>query len=386
MRIGIFTDTYKPQVNGVVTSICLMEYKLKENGHQPYIFTVTHPDVNPEKEPPNVFRIGSVRFWGNTEYRIAKLYSQTIINKVRELQIELIHSHDPFSLGIMGHIIATRLKLPEVHTYHTMLADYTHYVKFGSLLPKEAAENYSRVFCNQVDAVIVPTQKVYTALINYGVKKPIYIIPTGIDLQQFYQTIPPKILGNFKTKLGFSHQDRILIFVGRLAKEKGLETLIAYQKKLQELNPFYKLLIVGAGKYMGELNELVSRLFLENNIVFSGEIRYEDLPIFYQLADCFVTASTSETQGLVVLEAAASKKPIVAIFDESYFDIVKHDQNGFYYHTETEYLSAVKTIMNDKQLRLQMGTRSRKIAEGFSADNFYEKIISVYKKTLYDKN
>lgn len=212
MKIGIFTDTYKPQINGVVTSVSLMEQKLKENGHQPYIFTVTHPEAKTSVIPDadNVYRVASVKFWGNTDHRIAKIYSQRIMNTVKELGIELIHSHAPFSLGLMGHLIARRLRIPEVHTYHTMLSDYTYYVKFGNLLPKEAAENYSRVFCNRVNAVIAPTEKVHQALVEYGVKKPIYVIPTGIDLPPFYQKYLKKklITSNkplvLKTKIRYS--------------------------------------------------------------------------------------------------------------------------------------------------------------------------------------
>lgn len=382
MKVGIFTDTYKPQINGVVTSVCLMEQKLKENGHEPYIFTVTHPDVHPSKDADNIFRISSVKFWGNTEHRIAKLYSQKMLQKVKELDIDIIHSHAPFSLGIMGHLIARRLGIPEVHTYHTMLSDYTHYIKFGHLMPKEAAENYSRVFCNKVDAVIVPTPKVYEALINYGVKKPMYVIPTGIDLPQFLGKVPEMELEQVRKKFDILPDDKLLIFVGRIAKEKSIDKLIHYHKTLTNKDPRYKLLIVGSGDYLAELKSLVESLGLTNKVIFAGKCRYENLPHYYQIAKCFVTASTSETQGLVVLEAAASGLPIVAINDESYYPVVFEGQNGLYYHTENEYIDALEKLFAHPEAMKIMGAKSLEIADSFSSDNFYNRIMNVYTEAI----
>lgn len=382
MKIGIFTDTYRPQINGVVTSVCLMEQKLKEHGHEPFIFTIAHPHVKPSQDPSNVFRIGSVTFWGNPDYRIAKIYSRGTLKKVQELKIDLIHSHAPFSLGIMAHLIAKKLEIPEIHTYHTMLSDYTHYIKFGGLMPKLAAENYSRVFCNLVNAIIVPTKKVYQTLKDYGVKTPIYIIPTGIELSLFYKEIPKQELLILKDNLKLSENDQILIFVGRIAKEKSIEKLINYHKKLVSKDPHYKLIIVGSGDYLKKLTELVESLSLEDHIVFPGKVNYNDLPKYYQIADCFVTASTSETQGLVVLEAAASGLPIVAIDDESYYDMIQHGKNGFYYHHEGEYISYLETIFRDQKLKTQMMDYSRKIADNFSSESFYNRIMSVYQKTI----
>ncbi len=382
MKVGIFTDTYKPQINGVVTSVCLMEQKLRENGHEPYIFTVTHPDVRPLKDPDNVFRISSVKFWGNTEHRIAKLYSQKMLHKVKDLDIDIIHSHAPFSLGIMGHLIARRLGIPEVHTYHTMLSDYTHYIKFGHLMPKEAAENYSRVFCNRVDAVIVPTPKVYEALKNYGVKKPMYVIPTGIDLPQFLKKVPENELELIRKNLNILPDDKLLIFVGRIAKEKSIDKLIHYHKALSNKDPKFKLLIVGGGDYLDELKSLVESLSLSNKVLFAGKSRYEELPHYYQIAKCFVTASTSETQGLVVLEAAASGLPVVAINDESYNTVLFEGQNGLYYHTEDEYIAALEKLFANPEAMKVMGTKSLEIADSFSSDNFYNRIMNVYTEAI----
>lgn len=170
--------------------------------------------------------------------------------------------------------------------------------------------------------------------------------------------------------------------MGRIAKEKSIDKLMNYHRTLVDKDPNYKLVIVGSGDHLEELKELSNSLSLNQNVIFTGRTSYDSLPRYYQMADCFVTASTSETQGLVVLEAAASKLPIVAIEDESYFGIVKNNVNGIYYHTEDEYISSIEKIFSDNNLRQNMGANSLGVSKDFSSDNFYNRIIQVYEETI----
>lgn len=384
MRIGIFTDTYKPQINGVVTSVDLMERILRENGHQPYIFTVSHPDINPlQDDPDHVIRVSSMKFWGHGDYRIGLIYSLLASRKAKELGIEIIHSHAPFSLGIFGHITAKKLNIPEIHTYHTMLADYVHYMKLNKFFPERIAEFYSKIFCNSVDGVIVPTSKVYQKLCAYGVKRPIYILPTGIDLTNFRRNFSEEERLRLRKKYGLTAEDKVLIFVGRIAKEKNIDTLIKYHRSLVEKNPQFKLLIIGAGDYQKNLQNQVRETNLETSVIFAGQRDYNQLPNYYNLADCFVIASTSETQGLVVVEALASGLPVVAIDDNSFSPMVKKGENGYFFKTEQDYCQQITRLVNNVQLSAQFTKKSLEIANHFSAENFYLNLINIYETVLH---
>lgn len=382
MKVGIFTDTYKPQINGVVTSVTLTEKVLRENGHEPYIFTITHPECDPQNDPENVFRIPSVRFWGNKEHRIGLLYSPMASKKAKELGIELIHSHAPFSLGFFGHISAKKLGVPEVHTYHTMLEDYVHYLAVSKLIPSQFAQKYSKIFCNMVDGVIVPTPKVYDKLESYGVTTPMFTLPTGIDLTNFRKEFCPDQCLELRRQYGLSADDKILIFVGRIAKEKNIEKLITYHQKLVEIDSQYKLVIVGSGDYIDDLRLLTKQRMLEDAVIFTGKKDYKELPYYYNMADCFVIASDTETQGLVVVEAMATGLPVIAFDDDSFYPMVKKDVNGYYFTTEDEYIDRVLCLNRDQAIKEKFTQKSIEISEEFSADRFYEKLINIYETIL----
>ncbi len=378
MKVGIFTDTYKPQINGVVTSIALMEKVLRKHGHEPYIFTISHPEVNPEQDPDYVIRVSSFKFWGNDEHRIGMIYSPFASRKAKNLGIEIIHSHAPFSLGIFGHITAMRLKIPEVHTYHTMLEDYIHYLKMHKFIPEQFAQKYSKIFCNMVDGVIVPTPKVYDKLTAYGVSKPMFVLPTGIDLANFRCHFSVEDRLRMRREYGLSADDKVLIFIGRIAQEKNIEALIEYHQELVKADPTYKLFIVGSGDHLDCLKGIVVERNLRESVIFAGKKDYVELPYFYNMADCFVIASTSETQGLVVVEAMATGLPIVAVNDESFHPMVKDGVNGYLFVSKKDYLNRVRELMNNTELRKDLGRKSLEISDEFSAERFYEELIHIY--------
>ena len=382
MKVGIFTDTYKPQINGVVTSIALMEKKLLEHGHEPYIFTVKHPEVNRDQDPDYVFRVPSVKFWGNEEHRIGMIYSPYAARKAKKIGIEIIHSHAPFSLGLFGHIAARTLRIPEIQTYHTMLEDYVHYVKMNRLLPGQTAQKYSKIFCNMVNGVIVPTQKVHDKLISYGVSKPMYILPTGVDLANFQRQFSEEDRINLRERYGLTPEDKVLIFVGRIAKEKSINVLISYLQKLIRVDQRFKLFVVGNGEYLVNLKSYVRELNLQKNVIFAGKKEYTKLPYYYNLADCFVIASTSETQGLVVVEAMATGLPVIAVDDESFYPMVSDRVNGYFFKDQDEYVDRVLNLFYDTELLKKFSHKSQEIANEFSADRFYEKLIEIYNQVI----
>ena len=186
LNIGLFTETYYPEINGVANSVYMLKTELEEIGHNVYVFTTTTPGA-PEFEH-NVFRVPSLPCILITERRIGLFYQPKLASLIKKLNLDLIHTHTEFSLGIFGRIMAKELKLPTVHTYHTIYEDYTHYLTHRKILDKRAkafVRVFSKICCNTAEQVIVPTEKVRELLLKYSVFREIAVIPTGVNLKKF---------------------------------------------------------------------------------------------------------------------------------------------------------------------------------------------------------
>lgn len=234
MNIGIFTDTYFPQLNGVATSVQTLRRELEKKGHQVYIFTPYDPRQQQETDD-HIFRLPSMPFIFVKNYRACFVCPPHILRKIHQLKLDIIHTQTEFSLGFLGKLISTTFGIPMVHTYHTMYEDYVHYIAGGHLISAEGAREFSRIFCNTAMAVIAPTQKTERLLLSYGVNKPISIIPTGIDTSHFRKSNydPAEIL-ELRHSLGLKADTPVLISIGRIAKEKSIDVIIGALPKLLE--------------------------------------------------------------------------------------------------------------------------------------------------------
>ena len=384
LRIGIFTDTYAPQINGVVTSIQLMDKVLRDHGHQTFIFTLKHPRAEPTSDPDHVFRVPSVRFYGNSDHRVGLIYSRSAMEQARSLELDVIHSHAPFSLGVFGHISARRLCLPEVHTYHTMLEDYTHYVsrqKITNEAARRVARRYSRIFCNWSTTIIVPTTKVKQALLDYGVTRPIFVLPTGVDLERFRPLASEHERNQQRRRLGLGFDGPLLVFVGRLAKEKSIDTLIKYHTQVIEAYPNCHLVIVGDGDERQHLQSYAQRLGLARSVHFVGAKSGNELPLYYQIADVFVIASRSETQGLVVPEALACGVPVLAANDPAFHNLVVPGRTGYLFADSRQYVDHLQQLL-EAGGAANFGSAARMSVETLSTGEFYRQLVHVYEEAI----
>ena len=233
MRVGIFTDTYRPQVNGVVSSISTLERELRKKGHKVYIITTTDPDA-PEVEP-NVLRIPSMEFKPLPQYRLGLLYSPKIIKKINKLNLDIIHSQTEWGVGTFARFAAVNLEIPLVHTYHTLYEYYTHYITKGhfTVPAKKIAAGISKFYCEKCDALIVPTRKVEDILYSYDVDKVMNIIPTGLDLDRFYrENYTDEEIQNLYNNFFLKDKDGSSVFILGM-----IPTVIKYMKGKQLL-PF----------------------------------------------------------------------------------------------------------------------------------------------------
>ena len=390
MRIGLFTDSYPPYINGVSTSVAMLKKALEKQGHTVYVVTVSSHALKYEyDEKEKILKIPGIPV-GIYDYRLSRIYPISMINKMKNWKLDVIHSHTEFGIGILARIFAKQFNLPLVHTYHTLYEDYTHYITHGYFdkSSKKIVEYLTKFYCDKTaHELIVPTNKIYRLFKEkYEFTKNIHIIPTGIEVERFFvENVDKKDVELLRKKLNIKRKDFIILFVGRLAEEKNVEFLIKAEKKLLEQNNNIRLLIVGDGPDKEKYEELAKSLDLGDRVIFNGKAAWEEIPVYYHVADLFATASTSETQGLTVIEAMASGTTPLCIRDESFVGTVTDELNGRIFDTEKEYIEEVLELVNDNNLRARFNQQARIQAEHCSSKAYATRVLEVYERAIKDK-
>ncbi len=390
MRIGIFTDTYPPFINGVSTSVFMLKKALEKKGHEVYVVTLNTENMHYKFDENNtVLRIPGVPI-GIYDYRVSGIYPIRAMNIIRKWKLDVIHSHTEFSMGTFARIISRQFNIPLVHTYHTMYEDYTHYITKGYFdkSSKKIVEYLTLFYCDKTaNELIVPTKKTYDLFKQkYEVDKNIYIIPTGIEIERFYvENVDKKKVNSIKEKLKIKDGSFNIVFVGRLAKEKNVDLLLSAQKEIIKENKNINLIIIGDGPDMEEYKETSKKLGIDKNTFFTGKVPWEEVPLYYRIADVFATASTTETQGLTVIEAMAASVAPICIDDESFRNTVIDGLNGRIFKTEDEYIKIVLELSKDKKTLTQLQKQARLNAEVHSSKYYGESVLDVYKHAIEHK-
>lgn len=387
MRIGLFTDTYPPFINGVSTSINMLENALRKKGHKVFIVTVNPEDMSYKLESNGrILRIPGIPT-GIYDYRLTTLYPIKAVNIIKEWNLDIIHTHTEFGIGTFARVIGKQFDIPVVHTYHTMYEDYVHYITKGYFdgASKKIVEYLTRFYCDKtINELIVPTKKTYDLFKEkYKYDRNVHIIPTGIEIDRFYkEKLNIEKIQGLKDKLNIKKDDLVLLFVGRIASEKSVDFLINNQVEIVKKNKKCKLLIVGDGPDLETYKKLVIKNKLEDNVIFTGKVPWTDIPLYYSLAAIFVTASHTETQGLTVIEAMAGSIPVVALDDESFRNVVIDGLTGYLFKNKKEYISKINELLENEELRSNMANQSRINSETYSSKFFAERVLSVYKLAL----
>ena len=390
MRIGIFTDTYPPFINGVSTSVFMLKKALEKKGHEVYVVTLNTENMHYKFDENNtVLRIPGVPI-GIYDYRVSGIYPIRAMNIIRKWKLDVIHSHTEFSMGTFARIISRQFNIPLVHTYHTMYEDYTHYITKGYFdkSSKKIVEYLTLFYCDKTaNELIVPTKKTYDLFKQkYEVDKNIYIIPTGIEIERFYvENVDNKKVNSIKEKLKIKDGSFNIVFVGRLAKEKNVDLLLSAQKEIIKKNKNINLIIIGDGPDMEEYKGTSKKLGIDKNTFFTGKVPWEEVPLYYRIADVFATASTTETQGLTVIEAMAASVAPICIDDESFRNTVIDGLNGRIFKTEDEYIKIVLELSKDKKTLTQLQKQARLNAEVHSSKYYGESVLDVYKHAIEHK-
>lgn len=372
MNIGLFTDTYFPQVSGVATSIKTLKEELEHKGHQVTIFTTTDP--NAEEDEPTIIRLTSIPFLSFKDRRIAVSGAYVALRKAKKLNLDIIHTHTEFSVGFTGKYVANQLDIPLVHTYHTMYEDYLHYIAKGKILRPNHVKLLSRYFCNQTVGVIAPSERVLNQLADYGVTESIEVIPTGVKLQKFERLENRDI----RTELGLTQEDKVILSLSRLSKEKNTEAILLAMPEIIKNEPNAKLIIVGKGPQRPTLDALAAELEIEEYVQFLGEKPSEEVAVYYQMADLFVSASESESQGLTYIEALASGTSIIAKENAYTRGLVGANEFGALFNQDEELAETIISTLATLNDQKNNEWKRQELLYDISATAFGERVLQFY--------
>ncbi|HKZ70262.1 MAG TPA: glycosyltransferase [Anaerolineales bacterium] len=380
LRIVFFSDVYAPQVNGVAVSLQLLAGCLRTAGHEVTIFAPRFPGYrDPE---PNVYRVPAVRVMHTPPIYVALPATPRTTLALRRCRFDVIHSHSPLSLGMLAYGAASAKDVPLVYTYHTSIADYTHYLKVGgqSRPIRWAARWFSATTTNLGDHIVVPSAKFKRVLLEQNVRRPIRTIPNGIDLGNFHE---PKSPGLFRQQLGLNSEAPLLLYVGRVDPEKRIDFLIEAFTRVAAARPDAHLVVAGDGSARRALEGQAAESGCGQRIHFLGMVKRSDLPGLLHDADLFLSASTSETQCLAMVEAIAAGLPVVAVWDEAFEGILADSVNGRTAPREAgAFGGVVNSLLADPATLKAFGGASVKLSWKFSVEAQATAVVELYREAI----
>jgi glycosyltransferase involved in cell wall biosynthesis len=358
VRIALFTNNYLPFCGGVTISVETLRRGLEASGHEAWVFGPRLTGA--EDASVKVVRYPSIPVATYPEFALAVPYSRRIERLVSALAFDVIHAHHPFLLGPAARRLARRIRRPLIFTYHTRYEKYAHYVPLPLRLVQAAALRISAGFAAQADAVLAPSAVIRDELHARGVRAPIAVVPTGVDLVRFR----PGDREAARRSLGVGQGEPLVLYVGRLDREKSVDRVLGAFERVASTIPAARLVLVGQGTEAERLRRTAASLPVAERIRFLGLRPHDSLAECYQAADVFLFASETETQGLVLAEAAACGLPAVAVDAPGCDEVVRDGDTGILTKRDPAALAeAVIGLLLDPERRRAMARRAREVAE-----------------------
>jgi len=378
MRVALFTECYRPIVNGVVVSVVTFAGELRKLGHEVQIIAPAYPNFADAE--PHVHRLPSIMPPTRVRYPLAIPYTGYRLRAAfASRPPDIIHAQHPFTTGREARRWARRLGRPLVFTYHTLIREYAHYVPLPQPLVRAAAVRVSRTFANSADHVIVPTCGVGNLLREYGVHKPIEVIPTGVDMS-LVRGVERKPM---RATLGIPAEVPLIAYSGRIALEKSLNTLVKAFSLLIQRGLDAHLVLIGGGPWENQCRRLVHDAGLAGRVHITGYVPRETVLDWLADADVYCFPSLTDTQGVAVLEAMAIGCPPVAARSGAVEDVIRHETDGLIVDpTADAFASAIAQLLANDDLRRHLAGQARLRAEEFSADRMAQRLVRVYEKLL----
>ncbi len=383
MRLAYFTDTYLPNVDGVVTSIVNTRSRLQEQGHEVFVFTPGSQVDKKLNADPRVFYFRSVSFPPYPQYKLALFPYVSAVQSARKVKPDLIHSHAITSMGLAARNTAWLLKKPIVGTFHTMITDTTQYLSKNEWVKKTASNVMWRgisLFYRGFDVVSAPSHATADLLQTHGVHD-VRVLPNGVDTARYHPRLDRRLV---RTLLGIRPDESMVIVAGRLGYEKNVDVVIKAAKAVLKKRKV-RFVVTGDGPARGFYEQLAVSQGVKEAFEFEGFVNSKALPYYYAAADVLVTASAFETQGLSVLEAMACGTPCVGADALAIPEAIQAGKNGLLFKAFDANDCAEK-IMDalDQDGRRQSAWRkaARKTAESFSLDKTAAKTLALYEELV----
>ena len=383
MKVLITTDLYTTATNGVVTSVRNLSRELLDAGHEVKILTLSDT-IHSHKEG-DIYYIHSMPLKVYPDVRMPlprSSHSQKLLKEIILWKPDIIHSQCEFFSFHYARRIAKRTGAPLVHTYHTQYEQYVSYVLPGRWAGDFLVKNFSRIRLKKVDIIIAPTAKMKQVLEDYGVKNEIEIVPSGIRLQQHRGRMTAEEREQMRQVLGIPQEHQVVLNLGRLGTEKNLDEVVRLFSLQLQRQPNLTLLIVGDGPAREKLARQAEELGIRDHVIFTGMVEPDQVQKYYQLGDVFVSASTSETQGLTYIEAAANGLPLVCREDPCLKGVISQGENGYTYTSPDEFLDEMDKVLADPDWCVCAGQKSEQIASAYSTEQFAQNIEAVYEAAM----
>ena len=379
MNICMFTNTYLPHVGGVARSVANFTQDLRENGHNVLVVAPTFPDRKPGQDADEVLRVPAIQNFNGSDFSF-RIPLPFIINEaIDDFKPDIIHSHHPFLLGDSAMRAAYRRDLPLVFTHHTLYEQYTHYVSQSSTVMKRFAVKLSTLYANLCYQVVAPSESIARLIHERGVKRPIEIIPTGIDFEFFRQGRGDR----FRQRFGIPEDARVIGHLGRLAPEKNLGYLAEAVALAMKADDAAWFLVVGDGPSEADIRKIFEKAGLSERLVMAGKQTGENLRDAYHAMDLFAFASKSETQGMVLAEAMAAGAPVIALDAPGAREVVQDGGSGRLLAESADtkaFAEAVNACLADSDSAEKRRLSATETAKAFSRENSVKKIIELYRR------
>ncbi len=381
MKILITTDLYSTATNGVATSVRNLRGELEAKGHDVRVLTLS-AGVRSHRSD-GVYYIRSLPMGAvYPDVRAAISFRHRYIRELIAWRPDIIHSQCEFFSFQFAKHISSACRCPIVHTYHTLYEQYAGYLLPGKRLGRLVVRVASRRRLRCVNRVVAPTGKVEAALRGYGLQKPISVVPSGISLKQHSAGLSDARRGEMRREMGIADDELLLLNLGRLGTEKNIGELVDFFALALDAGRKLKFLIVGDGPAREELEARARSLGIVDKVIFTGMVSPDKVQSYYCLGDVFVSASTSETQGLTYVEAAANGLPLLCRRDPCLKNVIRPGENGFQYESDGEFLEYLDAVLRYPEWRRAAGALSRRIAAGFDKSSFGDNIEKVYSEIL----
>lgn len=378
MRIGLFTNNYRPLVNGLATSVETFARAFRRAGHEVTVVAPCYPGASDRE--PGVLRVPGVRAPTHHAYVLPIPRWPGTSRRVGELGLDVYHAQHPLLLGAAAARWARRAGRPLVFSYHTRYERYAHYVPGPARLVGELAVRQALAFAGRAELVIAPAPAVARDLRARGLCTRLEVVPTGVPLPAAYGE---EVRRAWRARLALGFEGPLCLSVGRLAPEKNLAFLLAALARLRRTLPAVRLLLVGDGDDRARLERLAQKIGLAEAVRFVGAVAHDAVGGYYLAADLFLFPSTSETQGLVALEALAAGLPVVAVRSEAATDLLTDGETGILTAEDpAAFARAAAELWRQPETRRAMAAAGRRVAAGYDPDRAAARLLALYRELL----